>query len=80
MIRASKGLSSDAARQIAQKICARSIARTIPMSLLKRKSCSEMASTIFEAHLHRAKVTCPIFICAICRAASLDRPFDTLIL
>ena len=56
------------------------IAQDIPMSLLRRKSCSALASTIFESPLHRTKVTCPIFFCAICQTPPPDRPFDTRIL
>ena len=47
---------------------------------LKTKSCSALASTIFESPLHRTKVTCTIFFCAICQAALPDRTFDTRIL
>ncbi len=75
----SKGLSGGGAWQMAQKICARSIVRYIPMSLLRRKSCSALASTILESPLHRTKATCTIFFCAICQAALPGRPFDTRI-
>ena len=57
----SKGLPGSAAWQMAQKICARLIVRNIPMSLLRRKSCSALASTIFESPLHRTKATCTNF-------------------
>ena len=50
------------------------------MSLLRRKSCSALASTILESPLHRTKATCTIFFCAICQAALPGRPFDTRIL
>lgn len=43
-----------------------SIARNIPMSLPKLKSCSAMASTIFESHFHRAKKNFHKNICGIC--------------
>ncbi len=63
-----------------KRICPNSIARTIPMSLLKRKSCSAVASTIFESHLHRAKVICPNFFWAIGQIKFIDRAFGIRIL
>ena len=63
-----------------KKYCARLVVRSIPMSLLRRKSCSALASTILESPLHRTKATCTIFFCAICQAALPGRPFDTRIL
>ena len=44
-----------------KEYCARFAVRSIPMSLLRRKSCSALASTIFESPLHRTKITCTIF-------------------
>ena len=79
VIQVSKGFPGSAAWQIAQKNCTRSIVRNIPMSLLRRKSCSALASTILESPLHRTKATCTIFFCAICQAALPGRPFDTRI-
>mgnify|MGYP007034067122 CR=1 FL=1 len=38
------------------------IAQDIPMSLLRRKSCSAEASAIFESHLHCAKSIGTIFL------------------
>ena len=67
---------------MAQKLCSKTyfaIVRSIPMSLLRRKSCSALASTILESPLHRTKVTCTIFFCAICQTALPDSPFDTQI-
>ena len=80
----SKGLPGSAAWQMAQKICAAKLVMlfvvwSIPMSLLRRKSCSALASTIFESPLHRTKATCTRFFCAICQAALPGRPFDTRI-
>ncbi len=63
-----------------KEYCARLVVRSIPMSLLRRKSCSALASTILESPLHRTKATCTIFFCAICQAALPGRPFDTRIL
>ena len=54
-IRAPKGLSGSAVWPMARKICARSIVRSIPLSLLKQKSCSALASTVLESPLYRAK-------------------------
>ena len=80
-IRVSKGFPGSAAWQMAQKKhCAHLVVRSIPMSLLRRKSCSALASTILESPLHRTKATCTIFFCAICQAALPGRPFDTRIL
>ena len=47
------------------------------MSLIRRKSCSALASTILESPLHRTKATCTIFFRAICQAALPGRPLDT---
>jgi len=81
----SKGLPGSAAWHMAQKNCAAKlvllfVVRSIPVSLLRRKSCSALASTIFESPLHRTKVTYPIFFCTICQAPLPTRPFDTRIL
>ncbi len=62
-IRASKGPSGVPIRQMAQKVCAHSVARDIPMSLGKQKSCSAEASTILESPLHRAKAVCTNLVC-----------------
>ena len=37
------------------EVCSSQVVHTIPMNLLGRKSCSAMASTIFEFHLHCTK-------------------------
>ena len=66
-------------KKLCRKTCF-AIVRSIPMSLLRRKSCSALASTILESPLHRTKATCTIFFCAICQAALQGRPFDTRIL
>ena len=79
-IRVSKALAAERAWQFAQKSCAPSIVRSIPLSLWKRKSCSAEASTIYESHLHRTKVSCTNIFCAICQAHSAARAFDTRIL
>ena len=63
-----------------KKHCAHLVVRSIPMILLRRKSCSALASTILESPLHRTKATCTIFFCAICQAALPGKPFDTRIL
>ncbi len=39
---------------------AHSVVPGIPMSLIIQKSCSAMASTILESHLHGTKVVCKI--------------------
>ena len=62
-----------------KEYCARLVVRSIPMSLLRRKSCSALASTILESPLHRTKATCTIFFCAIRQVALPGRPFDTRI-
>ena len=49
------------------------------MSLLRRELFSALASTILESPLHRTKVTCTIFFCAICQTALPDSSFDTRI-
>ena len=79
-IRVSKALAAERAWQFAQKSCAPSIVRSIPLSLWKRKSCSAEASTIYESHLHRTKVSCTNIFCAICQAHSAARAFDTRII
>ena len=55
-------------RKFPKRSCARSVAPSIPMSLLGRKSCSPMGSTIFKSHFHGAKVAYPIFFWEICQA------------
>ena len=65
---------------VCAKSCAPSIVRSIPLSLQKRKSCSAEASTIYESHLHRTKVSCTNIFCANCQAHCAARAFDARIL
>ncbi len=70
---------ADCTKNGAAKLVLLLVVRSIPMSLLRRKSCSALASTIFESPLHRTKATCTIFFCSICQVALQDRPFVTWI-
>ena len=60
--------------------CARLVVRSIPMSFLRQKSCSALASTILESPLHRTKATCTISFDAIPQAPLPRRAFVTRIL
>ena len=51
------------------EVCSSQVVQTIPMNLLGRKSCSAMASTIFESHLHCTKMEAVLFygsLTAVC--------------
>ena len=43
------------------EVCSSQVVQTIQMNLLGRKSCSAMASTIFESHLHCTKMEAVLF-------------------
>ena len=57
-IRVSKALTEVASCQSAQMYCCALHCTKHSNEPLKRKSCSAVASTIFESHFHGAKVVC----------------------